>query len=56
MATVQTKQDLGRIGLFGSLQQGESAPESDVDLLIEFVSGEESVDSFMAISLPYVST
>lgn len=66
MATVQTKQDLigrlrrhrddlrrlgvQRIGLFGSFQRGESNPESDVDLLVEFASGEKSFDNFMAVS------
>jgi predicted nucleotidyltransferase len=66
MATVQTKQDLigrlrrhrgdlrrlgvQRLGLFGSFQRGESDPESDVDLLIEFAPGEKSFDNFMAVS------
>jgi len=66
MATVQTKQDLigrlrrhrgdlrrlgvQRLGLFGSFQRGESGPESDVDLLIEFMPGEKSFDNFMAVS------
>ena len=66
MATVQTKQDLiGRlryhrddlrrlgascIGLCGSFQRVGPDPESDVDLLVEFVSGEKSFDHFMAVS------
>ena len=66
MATVQTKQDLigrlrhhrenlrrlgvQRLGLFGSFQRGESEPDSDVDLLVEFVPGEKSFDHFMAVS------
>jgi len=66
MAIVQTKQDLigrlrghrddlrrlgaGRIGLCGSLQRDDPEPESDVDLLIEFVPGEKSFDHFMAVS------
>ena len=66
MAIVQTKQDLigrlrhhrddlsrlgvRRIGLFGSFQRGEPDPESNVDLLVEFVPGEKSFDNFMAIS------
>jgi len=66
MAIVQTKQDLikrlrrhrddlcrlgvRRLGLFGSFQRGESGPESDVDLLVEFVPGEKSFDNFMAVS------
>jgi hypothetical protein len=66
MNTVQTKQNLirrmrcyrddlrrlgvQRIGLFGSFQRGESSPESDVDLLVEFAPGEKSFDNFMAVS------
>jgi predicted nucleotidyltransferase len=66
MATVQTKQNLighlrrhrdelrrlgvRRLGLFGSFQRGEFGPESDVDLLVEFVPGEKSFDNFMAVS------
>jgi len=66
VATVQTKQDLigrlrrhqddlrrlgvRRLGLFGSFQRGEPDPESDVDLLVEFVPGEKSFDNFMAVS------
>ena len=66
MAIVQTKQDLierlrrhrddlhrlgvRRLGLFGSFQRGESGPESDVDLLVEFVPGGKSFDNFMAVS------
>ena len=66
MAIVQTKQDLigrlrghrenlrrlgaGRIGLCGPFQRDAPDPESDVDLLIEFMSGEKSFDHFMAVS------
>jgi hypothetical protein len=66
MATVQPKQDLmGRLrrhrsdlrrlgvqrpGVFGSFQRDEPDPESDVDLLVDFVPGEKSFDHFMAVS------
>lgn len=66
MATVQTQKELigglrrhrddlrrlgvERIGLFGSFQRDEPDPESDVDLLVEFVPGEKSFDNFMAVS------
>lgn len=66
MATVQTRKDLikrlqrhrgdlrrlgvERIGLFGSFQRDEPDAESDVDLLVEFASGEKSFDNFMALS------
>jgi len=66
MATVQTRTDLierlqrhrgdlrrlgvERIGVFGSFQRDEPNSESDVDLLIEFSSGEKSFDNFMAVS------
>jgi len=39
-----------RLGLFGSFQRGESDPESDVDLLVEFMPGAKSFDNFMAVS------
>ena len=39
-----------RIGLFGSFVRDESTDESDVDLLIEFVSGQKTFDHFIALS------
>jgi len=39
-----------RIGLFGSFVRGESSPESDVDLLVEFEQGKKSFDNFMQLS------
>ena len=44
--------DLGvqRLGLFGSFARGEARPESDVDLLVDFVPGEKSFDHFMAVA------
>ena len=65
-ATVQTKQELierlrhhrddlrrlgvRRLGVFGSFRREEPHPESDVDLLIEFMVGEKSFDHYMALS------
>jgi predicted nucleotidyltransferase len=44
--------DLGikRIGLFGSFVRGEQRPESDIDLLVEFRSGQKTFDNFMELS------
>jgi predicted nucleotidyltransferase len=39
-----------RLGLFGSFARDEMRPESDVDLLVEFVPGEKSFDHFMALA------
>jgi predicted nucleotidyltransferase len=66
MATVETRKDLierlrrhrdclrrlgvKRIGLFGSFQRDKPDAESDVDLQVEFASGEKSFDNFMALS------
>ena len=36
--------------LFGSVVRGEARPDSDVDLLVEFVPGQKSFDRFMALS------
>ena len=41
---------VGRLALFGSVARGEATPESDVDLLVEFLPGEKSFDRFMALS------
>jgi len=38
------------IGLFGSFARGEQAPESDVDLLVEFSPEQHTFDSFMELS------
>ena len=64
-ATVETRKDLierlrrhrddagrlgvKRIGLSGSFQRDKPDAESDVDLLVEFASGEKSFDNFMAL-------
>jgi predicted nucleotidyltransferase len=37
-----------KIGLFGSYIRGEESHGSDIDILIEFESGKESFDNFMA--------
>jgi predicted nucleotidyltransferase len=39
-----------RLALFGSVARGEANPDSDVDLLVEFVPGEKSFDRFMALT------
>lgn len=41
--------DLGvrRIGLFGSFVRGEAGEESDIDILVEFVEGRRSFDTYM---------
>jgi uncharacterized protein len=39
-----------RIGLFGSFVRGEARPNSDVDVLVEFVPGKKTFDNFTALS------
>ena len=39
-----------RIGLFGSFVRGENTNESDVDVLVEFKSGEKTFDNFMNLA------
>lgn len=41
--------DLGvrRLGVFGSVVQGEASPESDIDILVEFDPGRKSFDNDM---------
>jgi uncharacterized protein len=42
-------QDLGvrRLGVFGSVAQGEASPGSDIDILVEFDPGRKSFDNYM---------
>lgn len=39
-----------RIGLFGSYSRGQQRPDSDIDLLVEFVPGRKTFDNFMELS------
>jgi uncharacterized protein len=39
-----------RLALFGSVLRGETTPESDVDLLVEFSPGAKTFDAFMALA------
>lgn len=41
---------VAKLGLFGSFVRNEQRPESDVDLLVEFVPGRKSFDNFMQLS------
>ncbi len=42
------RNDVSRIGLFGSLARGEDTPESDIDLLVEF-SGRKGLLAMVAL-------
>ncbi len=39
-----------RLALFGSVARDEARPDSDVDLLVEFIPGEKTFDRFMALA------
>jgi predicted nucleotidyltransferase len=43
--------DLGvrRVALFGSFARGDQRPDSDVDVLVEFISGQKTFDRFVAV-------
>lgn len=40
-----------RLALFGSVLRDEARPDSDVDLLVEFLPGEKTFDHFMGLAL-----
>lgn len=40
-----------RLDLFGSLLRGDTNPESDVDLPLEFAAGAKSYDNFLKLPL-----
>jgi predicted nucleotidyltransferase len=40
---------LQRLALFGSFGRDRARPDSDVDLLVEFVPGQKSFDRFIAL-------
>ena len=39
-----------RLALFGSVLRGDSRPDSDVDLLVQFSPGAKTFDRFLALS------
>jgi uncharacterized protein len=39
-----------RLALFGSVLRNEARPDSDVDVLVEFVPAEKTFDRFMALA------
>ena len=41
---------VSRLGLFGSFVRGQQNPDSDIDILVEFLPGEKSFDAFMQLS------
>lgn len=38
------------LGLFGSFVRGDQNPESDIDLLVEFIPSKHTFDNFMDLS------
>jgi uncharacterized protein len=42
---------VARLGIFGSIARGTAHADSDVDVLVEFVPGRKSFDSFMTLAL-----
>lgn len=53
LATVESEiLDLGvvRLALFGSVQRNEARMDSDVDVLVEFASGQKTFDRLLALA------
>jgi len=50
LAHIQQTFGIKRIGIFGSFARGEQNNESDVDVLVEFKSGEATFDNFMQLA------
>lgn len=42
--------DVRRVGLFGSFLKKQQTQQSDVDVLVEFESGQKTFDNFMHLS------
>ena len=42
--------DVRRVGLFGSFLEKQQTQQSDVDVLVEFESGQKTFDNFMHLS------
>ncbi len=41
---------VSRLAVFGSVARGEAAPDSDVDVLVQFVPGSKTYERFLALS------
>lgn len=41
---------VARLALFGSVLRNQARPDSDVDLLVQFVAGAKTYDHFLALS------
>jgi len=41
---------VARLALFGSVLRGQTRPDSDVDVLVQFMPGAKSYDRFLALS------
>ncbi|MDR2683028.1 MAG: nucleotidyltransferase family protein [Dysgonamonadaceae bacterium] len=40
---------VSRVGLFGSYVRNEQSPNSDIDILVDFVPEKETFDNYMAL-------
>ena len=47
---IQKKYGVKRIGLFGSYARGDEKADSDIDILVEFNSGQATFDNFMQLA------
>jgi uncharacterized protein len=49
LPTIRSRYGVKRIGIFGSFAQGEQTRKSDVDVLVEFLPGEETFQNFIQL-------
>jgi len=46
---IQNTYGVKKLGVFGSFSRGDEKPDSDVDILVEFESGQATFDNFMQL-------
>jgi len=50
LPTIHSHHGVKRIGIFGSFVRGEQTRKSDVDVLVEFLPGEETFQNFIQLA------
>ncbi len=49
LSFIQHTFQVKKIGVFGSFARGEERPDSDLDILVEFIPGKATFDNFMQL-------
>ena len=50
IADIRDTYKVRRIGVFGSVSRQEDSPESDIDILIDFIPGNEKFRAFLGLA------